>query len=843
MPKTRHRFIAWVLAAFALLLLGGALFALAILPLPTPDSWANHTLAPSNTLVDSRGRLLYEIVDPHAGLHRPVPLSEVPLFLRQAIIATEDASFYENPGVSLSAIVRALWLNLRSGQIVSGGSTITQQLARNLLLEYDERAQRNWQRKLREALLAYRLTRSLSKDEILALYLNETYFGNMAYGVEAAARSYFGKPVAQLDLAECALLAGLPQAPGLYNPHLDLRAAKERQATVLRLMVKAGYIDAQQADLALREPLRLASEPFSIEAPHFVMLVRSELERLLNAAQGATQPMAAGGLRVVTTLDLDLQHAAEDHVRRHLRRLNEPRPDEPAHNVRNAAVLVLDPHSGAVRAMVGSPDYFDTRINGAVNAVLALRQPGSSIKPLTYAAAFERGYSPATMILDVPSSFLTHDGQPYQPINYDYRFHGPVSLREALASSYNVAAVRLLERIGPEALTEMAHRLGITTWTGSDKHDLALTLGSGEVSLLQLTAAYGALANGGYRVHPWYIERIEDATGRILYQHSSPPPERVLEERVAYLITDILSDEVARAPTFGLGSPLELPFPAAVKTGTTTEWRDNWTLGYSSRWVVGVWVGNADNEPMKHVSGVSGAAPIWNAVMRSVHRQTPPAWPRPEGLREVEVCALSGLLPSAACPHRRVELFLAENAPAQVCSLHRLLTLDARTGRIASNDTPADARLMRTVTFWPSEALGWAIAEGLPLPPDVSQREGSAPVAHALANREGEGATWPLRLVRPAPNSRFALVSDIPTTYQQIEIAATSQVPLREFVLWLDGRPWHTWTSPPYNVLWPIAPGEHELQLQGLTTGGQHITGSPIHLFVYDARGQERTSP
>ncbi len=858
----------------------GIAFSLLILPLPLPDAIQNRGLAPSSIIVDSQGRLLYEMVSPGAGpqgtdvgVHRPVPLEEIPLYLQQAIIATEDATFYENPGVSPEAIVRALYINLRSGRIVSGGSTITQQLARNLLLEADERHQRTWQRKLREAILAYRMSRTLSKDEVLALYLNKTYFGNMAYGVEAAARSYFGKPVEQLNLAECALLAGLPQAPGFYNPHLNMPAAKERQRIVLDLMVRTGYISAQDADLAHSEPLRLAAQPFPINAPHMVMTVRAQLDQILPA-----ETIAAGGLGVVTTLDLGLQRAAEDHVARHLGQLNEVRPNKPSHDVRNAAVVVMDPRSGAVRAMVGSPDYFDARINGAVNAAFALRQPGSAIKPLTYAAAFERGYSPGTMILDVPTSFVTQDGKPYQPINYDYRFHGPVLLREALACSYNVATVRLLEQIGPAALAEMAHRLGITTLTDSDRHDLAMTLGGGEVSLMQLTAAYGALANGGYRVQPWFIERVEDREGRILYAHgaaqvplthnASPSSERVLDPRVAYLITDILADRRARVPAFGAGSPLELPFPAAVKTGTTTGWRDNWTVGYTSEWVVGVWVGNADNQPMKQVSGVSGAAPIWNAVMRSAHRQTSGStlntmMARPPGLVAMEVCALSGLLPAVdtqhgveACTHRKTELFMAENAPTQHCDLHRVVSIDTLTGEICA-DCPADRTVARSITLWPPEALGWAASAGhaihqhLPGTPSASSAseisassatETNAPSAH-LANAAPmaprEGPT--LRFVQPAPNSRFALVPDMPAEMQKIEIAASANVRLQELTVWINGQPWHTWDAPPYTVLWPLSPGEHTLHLQGLDADTT-LSSPPIRVVVLQV-GEERKAP
>jgi 1A family penicillin-binding protein len=831
------------------LALPGLLLAMGLgLVLHRPDMlpWAGdldigrRALAPSSLILDANGRLLYELIDPHTGSHRPVTLEEIPLALRQAIIATEDASFYRNPGVDGWAILRALWTNLRGGEILSGASTITQQLARNLLMEAPERQERTWQRKLREAWLAYRLTRTLSKDEILALYLNETYFGNLAYGVEAAARTYFGKPVSQLDLAECALLAGLPQSPADYNPFTNLSAARARQGVVLELMAKAGYITAQQAALAKEEPLRFAAAPVVMEAPHFCLAVREEAAKLVGE-----ETLRAGGLRIYTTLDLDLQHLAEEQVRLHLERLNTPQKGFPGHNVRNAAVVALDPRDGAVRALVGSPDYFDATISGAVNAALALRQPGSAVKPLTYAAAFERGFGPATMLADVRSSFLTREGTPYVPLNYDYRFHGPVLLRQALACSYNVVAVKLLDRIGLEALVEMARRLGITSWDNPERFGLALTLGGGEVSLWQLTGAYAAFANGGRRVAPYDIMRIEDGQGNILYQ-AEPRSQQVLDPRIAYLITDILADPQARIPAFGEGSALDLPFPAAVKTGTTTEWRDNWTVGYTSELVVGVWVGNADNQPMVRVSGVTGAAPIWNGIMRRAHRGAPAAFARPPGLVEIEVCALSGLLPTSACDHRQKELFLAENVPQEHCTLHRFVVVDALTGALADASCPAERRMARRVTFWPVEALAWAEEEGLPLPPKVDAgRLGlAAPVPSLEASPDGAGSAA-LRLVSPDPQSVFRLSAAIPAACQQIEVVAScpGELGLEEVTLWVDGQPWQRWSGPPYRVFWPLAPGEHVFWAEGQDAAGTRYRSATVSITVLAPAGEERSSP
>ncbi len=658
--------------------------------------------APSILITDRAGRTLYDAIDPNGGKQVAVPLADIPLACRQATVATEDSRFYQHPGVDLAGIARAAWQNWRTGKTVSGASTLTQQIARNLYMPEAERTERSLRRKLHEAWLAWRLERIYTKDELLALYLNTTYYGHFAIGIEAAAQSYFGVHARELDLAQCALLAGLPQAPSLYNPIEHLDAARTRQAVVLNLMLRQGNISTDQAEEARLERLAFASTPFPIEVPHFVMWVQSQLAGLLGEAR-----VAAGGLRVTTTLDLDWQRQAEAIIRRRLAQLRpcaaasdaggDCDPDaDPARRVDNAALVALDPATGAIRALVGSPDYFDERISGAVNGALALRQPGSAIKPLTYAIALDperarrAGRTPwtaATLIPDLRTSFLTAEGEPYVPQNYDRKYHGPVTVRTALANSYNIAAVRTLDAVGVDALVTLAADLGIP-WTGSWKLDaglsaqqawksnsggadnlqpptsnlqpptsgfgLALTLGGGEVRLLDLTAVYAVFANGGARVEPYAISRVETLDGDVLWEtshRSTPPAPRatVLDPRVAFLISDILSDNAARAPAFGPGNMLEIGRPAAAKTGTTTDWRDNWTLGFTPDLAVGVWVGNADNAPMKDVSGITGAGPIWHDFMLAALRDTPiHDFTPPDGLVRVEVCADSGLLPLGA---------------------------------------------------------------------------------------------------------------------------------------------------------------------------------------------------
>jgi penicillin-binding protein 1C len=603
--KLTRRALLLVLV-LTLVVLGVAGYTWLVAGLPSPETASLQLNLPSVRITDRSGRIIYEVIGEQSGRHGVVPLSEIPLALQQATIATEDRSFYTNPGVDPIGILRAVWTNVVASvqehdvETVAGGSTITQQVARNLLMAQEERAQRSLRRKLREWLLAWRLTRRYSKDEILALYLNQTYYGGMAYGVEAASQTFFGKPVSELDLAECALLAGLPQAPSSYNPFADPDAAQQRQDVVLGLMRDAGFITEEQRGLAAREKPAYASTPYPVQAPHFVMMVRAEIDGLF----APEDIYAHGGLIVRTTLDLDWQHLAEAAVQRQLEALS--RDDSGlGHNVNNAALVALDPNSRQILALVGSPNYFDPSNAGAINMAITPRQPGSALKPILYAAALDPSrtlptgqqavpWTAATMLLDVGTSFVTGDGQAYTPANYDLREHGPVLVRQALASSLNIPAVITLDHVGLQGLFEQAGKLGITTLKDPERYDLSLALGGGAVRLIELTAAYGAFANGGYRVDPISILDVSDPQGNVLYTAPVIPPVRVLDERVAWLISDILSDNEARTLGFGPNSALRIDRPAAVKTGTTTNFHDNWTVGYTPDSVVGVWVGNTD---------------------------------------------------------------------------------------------------------------------------------------------------------------------------------------------------------------------------------------------------------
>ncbi|MGC9360661.1 MAG: penicillin-binding protein 1C [Anaerolineae bacterium] len=810
-----------------LLLALGATGAWLTRPLPADLILSAH-VAPVGVITAQDGRPLFELIDENGGVYRPAAPEEIPQALRDAVVATEDARFYQHGGVDVWAILRAAHANVVSGHIVSGASTITQQAARNVLLDEEERQERTLWRKLREAILALRLERTLEKDDILTLYLNTAYYGRLATGVAAAAEAYFAKPLADLSLAECAFLAGLPQAPALYDPATEPQAAQARRHTVLDLMVASGYLTEEKAALAMAQPLAFAPHRLPLEAPHLVALVREEVEQLVPADE-----LRRGGLVVETTLDLDLQRTTEEAVRRQLQELNQPEPGRSDRIVEHAAVVVLDVQDGGVLTLVGSPDYAASDA-GAVNGALSLRQPGSAIKPLLYLAAFEHGYLPSTMLLDVKTAFQTLDGSPYVPENYDLRYHGPVLARTALACSYNAAAVRLADEIGVDALVEMGRRLGIRSWDDLPGRDLALALGAGELSLWELSQAYGTLARGGARLSAHAISRIYAADGRLLYQANDVSQEPLVDPMAAYLVTHVLADDSARSPAFGAGGVLALPFPAAVKTGTTTDWRDNWTVGYSTERVVGVWVGNADGTPMEHASGLTGAAPIWRDVMVAAHRQDPGPFEQPAGLVKVEVCALSGQLPGPGCTHRRVELFPEAAVPATTCEMHRLIVVDTRTGLPADEETPPDRLGQRVVTLWPAEAQAWAADEGLL---SSSALVSLASVA-SVDEKRPQGRESLLRWLQPATGTRYHLSQELPPDAQQVELVlavamAESAGNAEETVtvLW-NGEPWATLEEAPYRVRWQLVEGHHCFVAKASDATGQVSRTSPLCLDV-----------
>ncbi len=814
----RHKLL---LGLAALVIAGGAAGYLALFgDLPSIDRLQAGLALPSTRIYDRNGQLLYEILPPEGGRNTALPLEQIPAHCVKAVIATEDANFYSHPGVDVAGIARALWINVRGGEVLAGGSTITQQVARNLLLDPEQRAERSLRRKLRESLLAIRLQNAYTKDEVLALYLNQSYFGNLAYGIEAAARAYFGKSAPELSLAECALLAGLIQAPAVYDPLTNLKAARTRQRAVLDLMVQTGAITLAEANAAYQDELQFAAAPFPIQAPHAVMAVWTQLQRQF------PDQVYGGGLEVVTTIDLNWQNLAQEIVQAQLYRLNNPPvPGKVPAGARNAALVALDPHNGQVLALLGSPDYFDDSIDGAVNAALAPRQPGSALKPFTYAAAMDpardRPWTAATMILDVKTPFVTRKLESYTPANFGLVEHGPVLVREALASSFNIPAVVALETVGLPALVGLLNNAGVETLATNANLDLAVTLGGGEVRLLDLTQAYAIFANGGYRVQPAFILKVSDHDGNVLYQWQPPRLEtRVIDERVAFLITDILSDDNARIPSFGANSALNIGRPAAAKTGTTTDFRDNWIVGYTPNLVVGVWVGNADNTPMREVTGVSGAAPIWNAFMRrALVGQPQLAFSRPPGLVRQAVCALSGLLPTPDCPLQRQEWFIEGTAPTEPDNLYQAFEIDTATGFLADDTTPPERRARQVYIVLPQEARDWAIRNGLRQPPAS---------ARLIPPDQSAG----LRLLEPDPYTVFQVSPVVPAENQRLRLTVGAPPGTRAVTYRLNGETLGTVTESPWALWWTLAPGQYELVAEAVLADGTRQTSDTIPFRV-----------
>ena len=678
--------------------------------------------------------LLYEVIDESAGDRQWVHLDQIPEFCQNSTIAIEDRTFRANVGFDFLGIARAFINNLR-GLPVQGASSITQQVVKNTLIDPEERRVQSYDRKIKEAILAVEISRRYSKEQILEWYLNTNNYANLAYGIEAAAQVYFGKTVSDLNLAECAMLAPIPQFPRL-NPIDSPLDAKERQALALDAMLREEYITPDESVAAKFQDLRISggvAERFDIQAPHFAVYVRKWLEEHFGY-----EMVNRGGLNVYTTVDMDLQNFAQKAITDQVAKL-----DAEGHNVDNGALVAIRPTTGEILAMVGSADYWNDAINGKFNVATGLRQPGSSFKPFTYVTLLSQGYPASYAFLDAPTRFDQPGANPpvYVPENYDRKYHGYQRLRLALARSYNIPAVEALRLAGVDSVIRSAHRMGITTLDrGLDFYGLALTLGGGEVKLLDMVYAFGVFAasgnmNGvsvfeerpGYRkLDPAPVLRVEDSNGNVLWQYSpgatyngqeTVQTQPILDAPLAFLMNSILSDNAARWAAFGSPNVLELDRPAAVKTGTTNDFKDNWTLGYTPQIAVGVWIGNTDNSEMKKVSGITGAAPVWHDVMAYYLKDKPvEPFVRPPGLVEKTVCATSGLLPTKYCP-TTAELFIPGTEPTSYDTLHQAFLIDKATGKLATVFTPPDQVEEKIFEIYPPQAAEYVVAAEIPQPP------------------------------------------------------------------------------------------------------------------------------
>ncbi len=624
--------------------------------LPTPGKLVSSKYKDATRIYDRKGDLLYSVYQDENRTY--VKLDQIPKRLQEATISIEDKDFYKNNGFSPLAYLRVA-RDALLGHGLTGGSTITQQLVKNVLLSNE----RSLPRKIKELILAIQVNRKYKKPEILEMYLNNISYGGTAIGVEAASQQYFGKKSKEIDLAESAFLAGLPQSPSRYAPFSGKKYYLDRTKAVLRQMVANNYISQNNSNDALNEikNYKFSQRDEAIKAPHFVMYVREIL-----AKQFGEQAVTTGGLQVTTTLDYSIQEKSEQIIKDEVDKLK-------TYKVSNGAAIVGDPKTGEILAMVGSKDYFDKSNDGNFNVATSNnRQPGSSLKPIMYAAAFEKGYTPGTLIMDTKTDFPSGDpAHPvYSPVNYDGRYHGPVQLRFALGDSLNIPAVKMLAKVGITTVLRKGYEMGINSWEPTAKTrsqvGLSLVLGGKETSLLNEVTAYSVFANKGVKQDPVSILKVTDPKGNVLYEKKKTEGKKVLSEEVAFLISHILLDNNARTMAFGPSSYLNiLGKTVSVKTGTTDEKRDNWTYGYTPSYVVGVWVGNNDNTPMNPViaSGVTGASPIWNKIMTYVLKGKPNEQPqKPDNVIAMQIDTLAGGLPHGGQPTRS-EYFVKGTEP------------------------------------------------------------------------------------------------------------------------------------------------------------------------------------
>ncbi|OGM04466.1 hypothetical protein A2112_02265 [Candidatus Woesebacteria bacterium GWA1_42_12] len=776
--------------------------------LPSPDEVVRRE-GFSTKILDRNGEVLYDIFLDQR--RTSVPLDEVPLYMRQATIAIEDKNFYKHQGFDPTGYVRAVY-NIIINRRLQGGSTLTQQLVKNVLLS----PERTVFRKVKEFILAIQIERKYSKDEILQMYLNEAPYGGTAWGVGSSAEIYFGKKVKDLTLTESAVLAGLPQRPSVYSPYSSTPDAYiGRTQEVLRRMREDDYITKDQ-EAAAREELEnitFQDRAASFKAPHFVQYV----QKILSERYGEAV-VEQGGLKVTTTLDLKLQEEAEAIVGEEIEKVEKQ-------NITNGAAVAINPETGEILAMVGSKDFDAPDYDGQFNAVTqALRQPGSSIKPVTYVTALKEGHSASTLIMDVATTFPGGIGQPeYKPVNYDGKFRGPMQVRFGLANSINMVAVKMLAMVGIKDTLETAYDLGISTMEPNqetlNRVGLSLTLGGGEVRLLELTGAYAAFMNKGFRVDPVAILKVEDQKGKVLEEEKPKKGKRVLSEEQAFIIADILSDNNARSEIFGTNSLLNIPGKTiAVKTGTTNDKRDNWTVGGNSQGLVGVWVGNNDYSPMLSVaSGVSGASPIWRRVLLEVLKDKPSVkFDIPSGIVTASVDSVSGYRSHDGYPSRQ-EYFIKGTEPGED-PVHTKLKVCKSDGRLATPSDIAGGNYEEKEFFvfkeedptagpsepnrWQEGILAWLSTQG--------DSRYHPPTDYC-------GSSTPVNVEFDTPMDH---ASNLPNTFK-VKVRADSTADIVQVELEVDGVKVRTFTGPPFEHDVTLADGVHTIRAKAKDANGK----------------------
>ncbi len=738
------------------------------------------------------------------------PLDQIPAPLKQATISIEDKDFYKHQGFDPLAFLRIL-KNVVFRQRIIGGSTLTQQLVKNVLLT----SERRLSRKVKELVLAVQIERKFTKDEILQMYLNEAPYGGTAWGIASAAEQYFSKKPEELNLTESIILAGMPQAPSRYSPYgKDPLAYVNRATDVARRMREDGYITPVQEKQVLSELAGASFRPAgsTIKAPHFVMYVRDKLNEMYGE-----ELVAGGGLKVTTSIDWELQDKAQQIVAEEIEKVVE------SHHITNGSSVIIDVETGEILSMVGSKDFFDKEGDGQVNVALSSRQPGSSIKPVTYVTAFEKGMWPGRVIADVVTEFPTGDPEKpfYVPENYDGKEHGLVHLREALGSSLNIPAVKLLALVGVRDTLKMAYEMGLTTLEPTNENlrriGLSLTLGGGEVRLLDMTSAYASFANSGFKVEPVSILRVEDKNGKTLFEHKQSGKKRILSEQSAFLINSILSDNKARLLTFGPNSLLNLSGRnVAVKTGTTNDRRDNWAVGWTRKMVVGVWVGNNDNSQMKQVaSGVSGASPIWRRqILEVITAFGDQEFEQPGGVEQVDLDLVSGYqahddfpsykewvvkgtLPTADDPiHRKIEVCPGD--PTKLANKVQIAenNFDRAEYIYVREEDPltADNLWQKTIDRWLSEQTDDKF--------------------HPPMEYCGDTKSIGIKIEEPTSSSR------IEGNEVKIKVSVASNEKIEWVDVYLNGSREHRFDTPPYERSFVLENGVYELKVKARNSAG-----------------------
>ncbi|MEW5799569.1 MAG: transglycosylase domain-containing protein [Bacteroidota bacterium] len=819
-------------------------------------------------VLDRNGKILREYLNDEEGRGEWIAFDKISHHVIDATIVAEDKRFYSHFGVDPTAIVRAVYENLFLSAR-SGGSSITQQVIRTVYHH-----PRTLYYKGMEAWYALRLERMMEKEEILEQYFNRAPYGNQLNGIQAAAKYYFDKPAGELSIAEAAFLAGLPNAPTLLNPHKNHDAAMKRQKKILGLLLEHEKITTQEYDRAIVQPIPIITPETKFKAPHAVEMVYAQLmkrendhpvisnpdvlyrdeksdrdPRFLAPLRGtrngnegvgsnqthpSTRPAESAGLTclrqneasatcrqaqddytknmrpaaITTTLDLELQSDIQWVVKGHLAQLKKK-------HVSNAAVVVIHNQTGEIRTLIGSADYFNQSISGNVNGALALRQPGSAMKPFTYAVALESGFTPSTLLADVPTS-LSAEGGDYVPENYDREYHGPVRLRTALACSYNIPAVRVLHSIGKDALFGRLEQVGITTLDKSPAHyGYGLTLGNAEVTLLELTNAYRTFANNGFWSPVKIVKEERGIAGEILTQPiplEAGESRKVISDEAAFLITDILKDPVARRPVFG--NHFRFSFPCAVKTGTTKDYKDNWTIGYTSEYTVGVWTGNFDSKPMLQVSGVTGAGQIFTDVMNLIMTKSSSLTDNgipPKNIITRTICARSGKLPTANCDKTIQEKFIAKKIPTERCDIHRKYFVKTSDGNFQS----------KVFEIFPPEYKEWAALENIPQPP--------ATAIELSERRSPTAAVFHPTIIFPHNGDVFKIDPVLRREFQKIKIDALLPPTVSDVRLTIDGK--ETIRYERERTWWQLRKGEHLLQLSALSKM-KKITSDKIKILV-----------